>query len=271
MYRRNTLEVLRNLNVPCEALDRRGCLKVEPPLAEAPAEFVGGLRLPDDETGDCRLFTERLAAMAEVLGVTFSYSTELLSLVTDGRAVTSAATSRGLRIADGYVVALGTRSPVALKELGIRLPVHPVKGYSLSIPIVEETMAPVSTLMDQTYKTAITRLGVRIRAGGTAELAGFDTTLRTLRRAALEHSVGQLFPFSGNMQKATFWNGLHPMTPDGPPILGNTPLDRLFLNTGHGTLGWTMACGCGRVLSDIIYGETPEVETAGLNLSRYSR
>ena len=265
------VEVLRNLNVPYEALDHRGCIKVEPALAEAPAEFVGGLRLPDDETGDCRLFTERLAAMAEVLGVTFSYSTELLSLVTDGRAVTSAATSRGLRIADGYVVALGTRSPVALKELGIRLPVHPVKGYSLSIPIVEETMAPVSTLMDQTYKTAITRLGGRIRAGGTAELAGFDTTLRTLRRAALEHSVGQLFPFGGNMRKATFWSGLCPMTPDGPPILGNTPLDRLFLNTGHGTLGWTMACGSGRVLSDIISGETPEVETAGLNLSRYSR
>src|SRR5690606_25857503 len=146
---------------------------------------------------------------------------------------------------------------------------YPVKGYSLTLPIAEEAAAPVSTVMDETYKIAITRLGDRIRVGGTAEIAGFDLTLRPSRRAALEHSVTDLFGGGGKVEEATFWCGLRPMTPDGPPVIGKTGIQGLFLNTGHGTLGWTMACGSGRVLADIVSGRKPDIDVAELSMERY--
>jgi D-amino-acid dehydrogenase len=156
-----------------------------------------------------------------------------------------------------------------LRSLGLRLPVYPIKGYSLTLPVTEDAAAPVSTVMDETYKIAITRLGDRIRVGGTAEIAGFSTSLRTPRRETLEHSVRDLFPEGGDISAARFWTGLRPMTPDGTPIIGKTPLPNLFTNTGHGTLGWTMACGSGRVLADIISGRRPEIDTVDLGLARY--
>ena len=159
---------------------------------------------------------------------------------------------------------------VVRRRLGIAIPVYPVKGYSLTIPITDEAMAPVSTVMDETYKTAITRLGDRIRVGGTAEVAGFDTILRPGRRAALEHSYSELFQKGGDAREAKFWCGLRPMTPDGPPILGVTSIGGLYLNTGHGTLGWTMACGSAKVLADMISGEEPAVDVSGLGIGRYS-
>ena len=203
------------------------------------------------------------------MGARFSFGTELFSLTTNGRIITSAITSTGRRSADAYVVALGSYSPAMLRPLGIKLPIYPVKGYSLTIPITDETKAPNSTVMDETYKTAITRLGNRIRVGGTAELAGFNTTLSARRRAALEHSFGDLFPYAGDMREAAFWSGLRPMTPDGPPIVGATPFEGLYLNTGHGTLGWTMACGSGKVVSDIISSRTSDLDIAGLGMSRF--
>lgn len=263
------VDVLKELNVPFQVLDRNGCILNEPALGDAPAGFAGGLRLPGDETGDCRLFTERLAGIAGNMGVRFSFGTELFSLAANGRGITSAITSTGRRSADAYVIALGSCSPAMLRPLGISLPIYPVKGYSLTIPITDGTKAPNSTVMDETYKTAITRLGNRIRVGGTAELAGFDKTLHARRRAGLEHSFGDLFPFAGDVRKATFWSGLRPMTPDGPPIIGATPLERLYLNTGHGTLGWTMACGSGKVVCDIISSSTPDLDVAGLGMSRF--
>jgi D-amino-acid dehydrogenase len=264
------VEILQQFAVGYEVLDRQGCIAAEPALAHAKAEFVGGLRLPGDETGDCQLFTTRLAAAAAALGVRFSYKTELHRITTEGRSVTGAETSRGPRSADAYVLALGSYSAVAARRLGIAIPVFPVKGYSLTIPIADEAGAPVSTVMDETYKTAITRLGDRIRVGGTAEVAGFDTTLRPGRRAALEHSFGELFPQGGDPRQASFWCGLRPMTPDGPPILGATALDRLYFNTGHGTLGWTMACGSASVLADVICGKEPAIDIGGLGIGRYS-
>jgi D-amino-acid dehydrogenase len=264
------IEVLRQFEVAYEVLDRAGCIAAEPALAHARADFVGGLRLPGDETGDCQLFTTRLAAIAASLGVRFSYGTELGEITTDGRMATGVATSRGPRSADAYVMALGSYSAVAARRLGIAIPVYPVKGYSLTIPISDETMAPVSTVMDETYKTAITRLGDRIRVGGTAEVAGFDMTLRPGRRAALDHSFSELFQQGGDSSQARFWCGLRPMTPDGPPILGATPIRGLYLNTGHGTLGWTMACGSAKVMADIITGGEPAVDVGGLGIGRYS-
>src|SRR5262249_2025466 len=144
-------------------------------------------------------------------------------------------------------------------------------GYSITAPILDPAAAPVSTVMDETYKVAITRLGDRIRAGGTAEISGYDLTLRDARQATLKHSVGDLFPHGGDLAKASFWTGLRPMTPDGPPIIGGgTQFSNLYLNTGHGTLGWTMSCGSGRVLADIISGKAPEVDAAPLQIGRYA-
>ena len=264
------VDVLRQFGVAYEVLDPKGCVVAEPGLAHARTDFAGGLRLPGDETGDCRLFTVRLAAIAAALGVRFSYGTEFRHFITENGAVTGAMTSRGPRMADACVIALGSQGSATVRQLGLKLPVYPVKGYSLTVPIADEARAPVSTVMDETYKTAITRLGDRIRVGGTAELAGYDMSLKPSRRATLEHSLGELFPQAGDVSNATFWCGLRPMTPDGPPMVGVTPVRGLYLNTGHGTLGWTMACGSGRVIADIISGRKPEVDINGLNLSRYA-
>ncbi len=157
-----------------------------------------------------------------------------------------------------------------LEPLGIDIPVYPVKGYSITIPIESEAGAPVSTVMDETYKVAITRLGDRIRVGGTAELAGFSAILSEPRRATLAYSVSNLFPEGGDVKKASFWTGLRPMTPDGTPIIGPTRLANLWLNTGHGTLGWTMSCGSARVLADLMSGKPPDIAHEDLAISRYA-
>ncbi|MFA7584778.1 MAG: FAD-dependent oxidoreductase, partial [Novosphingobium sp.] len=178
-------------------------------------------------------------------------------------------TDDGERQADAFVVATGSYAPQLLAPLGLRLPVYPVKGYSLTLPIVDPELAPQSTLMDETFKIAITRLGQRIRVGGMAEISGFSHDLPHKRRLTLEHSLESLFPGAGDRSAAIFWSGLRPMTPDGTPIIGPTRLPNLYLNTGHGTLGWTMACGSARVLTDMIDKRPPEIETADLALARY--
>jgi D-amino-acid dehydrogenase len=264
------VEVLKQFGVPFEVLDPAGCIAAEPALARVKGKFVGGLRLPGDETGDCQMFTERLASHAAGRGVTFKFGTTIERIVAEGGKIAGVATSAGLLTADAYVVALGSHSPKLVRPLGLSLPVYPIKGYSITVPIRDASGAPVSTVMDETYKVAITRLGNRIRAGGTAEIAGFDLRLHDSRKATLLHSVGDLFPQGGDLEGATFWCGLRPMTPDGPPIIGGTKYGNLYLSTGHGTLGWTMSCGSGRVLADIISGRTPEIEVKELGLSRYA-
>jgi len=261
--------VLDRFGVPYQVLDADGCIAAEPALAAVRSLIVGGLRLPHDETGDAHQFTQRLAAMAETLGVAFRYGTTTRALHVTAGEVTSVETSAGTLTADRYVVALGSYAPLLLRPLGIRLPVYPVKGYSITVPITDPDAAPVSTVMDETYKVAITRLGDRIRVGGTAELAGYSQTLRASRRATLEKSVTDLFPRGGDVSKASFWTGLRPMTPDGTPVIGPTRIPNLFLNTGHGTLGWTMACGSGRLLADLLSGHRPNIEHADLAISRY--
>ena len=257
--------------MPYEILDAAGCIAVEPGLAAARDKIVGGLRLPDDETGDCKMFTEALAKLAEEKGVRFRFSTPIERLEAEGGRVTAVATKAGKLTADAYVVALGSYSPFLLRPLDISVPVYPVKGYSLTLPVVDASAAPVSTVMDESYKVAITRLGSRIRVGGTAELSGFDLTLRENRRATLAHSVSDLFQGGGDLAAATFWCGLRPMTPDGPPVIGRSRLPNLYLNTGHGTLGWTMSCGSGRVLADLISGRNPDIDLQGLGPERYGR
>ena len=261
--------VLKQYGVPYETLSREGCIAVEPALAGVKEKFVGGLRLPQDETGDCHMFTQALAKHAEALGVRFMFNTGIDRIVTDGARVSGVATSAGMLQADAYVLALGSWSSRLVAPLGISLPVYPVKGYSITVPIKDASGAPESTVMDESYKVAITRLGNRIRVGGTAEISGFSTKLYDARRATLDHSLTDLFPRGGDLSKATFWSGLRPMTPDGPPVIGPTRYSNLHLNTGHGTLGWTMSCGSGRVLADMLSGKKPDVDVSALTVDRY--
>lgn len=263
------VDVLRQYNVPFEVLDRDGCVRAEPGLAAVRGSFVGGLRLPDDETGDCQMFTERLEKVAASLGVRFVYNATIKTIDAAGGGVVQITTDKGVFSADKYVLALGSFSPLLLRPLGIGIPVYPVKGYSITVPITDETAAPQSTVMDETYKVAITRLGDRIRVGGTAEVGDYKLRLLPDRRAPLDRSLKDLFPKGGDLSRSTFWSGLRPMTPDGPPIIGPTPFDNLYLNTGHGTLGWTMACGAARVVTDQVAGLTPEIPADELSLWRY--
>jgi D-amino-acid dehydrogenase len=263
------IQILKDYKVPHELLDRDGFVKVEPALALTKEKFVGALRLPGDETGDCFKFSNRLAEMAQGLGVSFRWGTNIQALEAQAGQISGVRTDAGVMKADRYVLALGSHSPQLLQPVGIRIPVYPVKGYSITVPITDAMFAPESTIMDETHKVAVTRLGDRIRVGGTAELAGYSLALREARRATLNHVVTDLFPKGGDVSKASFWCGLRPMTPDGTPIVGPTPHQNLLLATGHGTLGWTMAAGTGRVIADLVSGRRPDIDIEGLAMGRY--
>ena len=264
------IAVLKEANVPYELLTRNQLAQAEPALAATSHKLTGGLRLPGDETGDCQLFTTRLAALAEQEGVAFRYNTQVDGLVVEGGKVVGVRHGAKLIHADAFVVAFGSYSTNFLSGL-VTIPVYPLKGYSITSPILDESRAPVSTVLDETYKIAITRFDKRIRVGGMAEIVGFDKRLREARRETLEMCVNDLFPGGGDTSKATFWTGLRPMTPDGTPIVGQTAMPNLYLNTGHGTLGWTMSCGSAQLLADLISGKRPAIQYDDLNVFRYDK
>ncbi len=269
------LQVLQEFGVPHTLLDIDGVVEAEPALAVVRDKLLGGLHLPNDETGDCYLFTTRLADQARALGVNFRFGADIREWVTANGRV------RGVKIvsdgheevvsADRYVLALGSYSREMLAPLGLDLPVYPVKGYSLTIPVADGDCAPVSTVMDETYKIAMTRFDQRIRVGGMAELNGFDLGLNPRRRDTLEMVVRDLFPGAGHVEQGEFWTGLRPMTPDSTPIVGATRYPEVFLNTGHGTLGWTMACGSGRLIADLVTEKQPAIRCDDLGLARYGK
>ena len=274
------IAVLSRLGVPFEHLDPDGCARVEPALALVKDKLLGGLRLPHDETGDCQLFTQNLAEKASALGVQFRQNVKINRLIfnknmPNNNKLTGVeiSTTTGTEIlqADHYVVALGSYSRDLMQSLGLQIPVYPVKGYSLTVPVVDTFSAPISTVMDETYKVAITRFDDRIRVGGMAELAGFDLSLNPRRRETLEMVLNGLFPNGGDVTKSQFWTGLRPMTPDGTPIIGKASdmINNVWLNTGHGTLGWTMACGSGQLLADLMAGQKPAIQSDDLGLGRY--
>ena len=264
------IAVLQADGVPFEVLTAEQCVAAEPGLAPNIDKIAGGLRLPGDETGDCFKFTNRLAEKAAAAGVTFRFGVTVHGIDRQGDRITGVETSAGRWEADAYVLALGSYSRHLARPLGLDLPVYPVKGYSITVPIVDEMRAPVSTVMDETYKIAITRLCDRIRVGGMAEIAGFDAGLNPRRQATLTLSVEDLFGGAGDQTRAQFWCGFRPMTPDGTPIVGRSRLSNLWLNTGHGTLGWTMAAGSGKVLADQISGRATEIDASDLGLNRYA-
>ena len=263
------IQVLKECGVDYELLLKDELAKVEPALEHAKDKLVGGLHLPNDETGDCYMFTNALADLAKGLGVDFKFNQNVEKLVVEGDEIKGVVVDGQVLTADRYVLAFGSYSRDFLKPLNLNLPVYPVKGYSLTIPIVDPAFAPQSTVLDETYKIAITRFDQRIRVGGMAELSGFNHGLNKDRRGTLEMVTQDLFP-GGDLAQASFWTGLRPMTPDSTPIIGATRFKNLFLNTGHGTLGWTMACGSGKLMSDLVLNKTPEISTEGLSLQRYS-
>lgn len=271
------IAVLSRIGVAFEHLDPDGCARIEPALAAVKDQLLGGLRLPHDETGDCQLFTSNLAEIAKALGVQFMYNVRINSLITEsgklsGVEIDMAGDIQTLK-SDHYVVALGSYSYELMLGLGLQIPVYPVKGYSLTVPVTNSAMAPVSTVMDETYKVAITRFDNRIRVGGMAELAGFDLSLNPRRRETLEMVLGSLFPHGGDVSKSLFWTGLRPMTPDGTPIIGkaSSRYDNVWLNTGHGTLGWTMACGSGQLLADLLAKKRTGIQSEDFALTRYNK
>ncbi len=269
--------ILEECGIRFEVLDAEGIRRVEPGIDIEGSGLLGALRLPDDQTGDCNLFTRDLALKAQALGAKFQYGKTVLRMHSPGGRVQGVevldqATGRvSLEIADQVVVAMGSYSTQMLQDLPLSIPVYPLKGYSLTIPIADVGRAPRSTVMDETYKIAVTRFDERIRVGGMAEIAGHDLGLNPKRRKTLEMVVNDLFPGSGDVAQAQFWTGLRPMTPDGTPIVGRTSVPNLWLNTGHGTLGWTMACGSARLLADQITGRPTEISSDGLGIDRYER
>ncbi|NOI12493.1 D-amino acid dehydrogenase [Vibrio hepatarius] len=250
-------------------LDAKECLTQEPGLANIQGNLVGGLHLPDDETGDCYLFCQHLQALAEEAGVEFLFETSVKNLKQQNGRIVAAETDKGLVEGDTFVVAMGSYSKHLMDSLGIDIPVYPVKGYSLTLPVINEAFAPQSTIMDETYKVAVTRFDQRIRVAGTAELAGFDAALPDKRLATLNHVVSNLFPDGVDLSQADYWTGFRPMTPDGTPIIGATPISNLFTNTGHGTLGWTMACGSAEILTDVVTQQNKQYEE--LSAFRYQK
>ncbi|HHP5005909.1 TPA: D-amino acid dehydrogenase [Acinetobacter baumannii] len=263
------ISVLEECGVSYELLNGNELGRVEPALANAQDKLVGGLHLPNDETGDCYLFTNALAQIAKELGVNFQFNQNVEKLIVEGDQIKGVQVNGKVLTADRYVLAFGSYSRDFLKPLDLQLPVYPVKGYSLTIPIDDPAFAPQSTVLDETYKIAITRFDQRIRVGGMAELSGFNLGLNEDRRATLQMVTQDLFP-GGDMEQASFWTGLRPMTPDSTPIIGATRFKNLFLNTGHGTLGWTMACGSGKLISDIVLNHKTDISTDGLSIQRYS-
>jgi D-amino-acid dehydrogenase len=257
-------QVMNQFGLKVEALSAKECVTLEPALASAEGKLAGGTYTASDESGDAKLFTERLAALAEQRGVVFRFNTHVADLARTNDRVTGVMVrdNAGETIelkADAYVVALGSFSPLLLKPLGVHILVYPAKGYSVTFPIRPGRLAPTTSLTDEAYQMVFSRLGERLRIAGTAELNGYNTELNQARCENILRRALELFPDVGDRSEAKFWTGLRPATPNNIPYVGRTKYGNLFLNTGHGTLGWTLACGSGKLLSDIVDGRPTEV------------
>lgn len=264
------MRVLEEMGVPFQLVGQEGLAGIEPALALVKDKLTGGLRLPQDETGDCQLFTTHLAEMAKELGVEFRFNESIQQIQRQGDSITGVISNNQLLTADAYLVCLGSWSRRLMRNIA-PIPVYPLKGYSITVPIEDPEFAPKSTLIDESYKIALTRFDKRIRVGGMAEVAGFDKTLNPKRQATLLMVLNDLFPKASHEKtQLNFWTGLRPKTPDSTPIIGQSPIKNLYLNTGHGTLGWTMGPGSGKLIADIISGNSPAIRTDDLNLSRYT-
>ncbi len=266
---KRSADMVGKLGVPFSVLDAAECVMLDPALAQSVDKITGGIHFPSDDVGDAFKFTTALADLSREAGVVFRSGETVHTIEGEGGRISSVTTSKGHLQSDHYVVALGSASTVLLRQIGIKLPVYPVKGYSLTIDIKGWNNAPTVPLLDDGKKMGIVRLGDRLRLAGTAEFTGFDTELNPKRGANLISGLADLFPDCPNVDQGRHWTGLRPMTPDGIPIVGPTPFDNLYLNVGHGHLGWTMAAGSGDVVASLIAGEPAGIDLAGMTLDRY--
>ena len=265
------IAILDKFNINSQLLSAEECVKIEPGLQYVKNKLAGGIQFMDDFTGNCYLFSTEVYKKCVEMGVNFEFNTEIKSLQIINDKIASVSTDSGEIKADCYSVSLGSYSTKILSKIGIEIPIYPVKGYSITLPVLSNEDAPQSTIMDEKNKIAITRLGDRIRVAGMAHLTDFDKNLRTKSLDSLMSGLDLLFPKSYESSKETnFWTGFRPSTPDGTPIIGPTPFNNLFLNTGHGTLGWTMSAGSGKLLANLVSGIDPEISTEGIDMSRYS-
>ncbi len=276
------LPILAQYNIAHSMLNKEQLYAIEPALSHMQDQLVGGLHLPNDETGDCYIFTKHIAKQAQNMGVRFMFNTNVDALLlkyapmqqvygikytTHNNIKPNGASEQNEIEADNIVVALGSYSRNLLKDL-VDIPVYPIKGYSITADIHDATTAPRSTILDETYKIALTRLNKRIRVGGMANITGFNLNMDHQKIHTLNFVLQDLFPKAYNESKNA-WTGLRPATPDGTPIIGATTIKNLWLSTGHGTLGWTMACGSGKLLSDLITGKVPDIIYDDLSALRY--
>lgn len=263
---RQSAELVGSLGVRSRILNAAGCAELEPSLASQLDRISGGIHYPGDEAGDAHKFTQNLARICESIGVTFRFGETVESVETRSGAVSAAITDAGRVPADVCLVALGNASASLLRLLGIDLPIYPVKGYSVTYPIDGWNGAPVVPFVDDARKIGIVRIGDRVRVAGTAEFTGHDKTLNRKRIDNLERYFLDLFPDYPDRSKGQGWTGLRPTTPDGIPYLGETPIPGLYLNTGHGHLGWTMSCGSAKAVCDVITGRAPDIDLSGMTL-----
>jgi D-amino-acid dehydrogenase len=259
--RRDFDAMARHASQQAEILSAAECLALEPALEHSSDPVLGGVYHPADESGDACRFTQELARIAASRGVVFRFGQAVRALEATGDNIKAIQSEFGQETADAYVVSLGSYSPLLLAPIGIRIPVYPLKGYSITLPLgpAEISAAPTVSLTDEAFKIVISRLGSRLRAAGTAELTGYDTSVNTARCAAIARRVRDLFPALGSVTTVENWAGLRPATPNNVPVIGRTKYRNLYVNTGHGTLGWTLACGSGSVLADLVSGRAPQV------------
>lgn len=250
--------VMREFGCDRQTLTPDECARIEPALASARPLLVGGDYTASDESGDAHKFTRELARLAAAQGVDFRYGQTVDQIETAGGEVTAFQLGGERVVADAYLVAGGSWSPALLAPLGIRLPIYPAKGYSATLALSEASVAPTVSLTDDGHKIVFSRLGQRLRVAGTAEFNGFNTELNPVRCAALIRRATQIFPDLHTIGEPEFWCGLRPATPSNVPYIGRTRLSNLWVNAGHGTLGWTMACGSGAAIADLVSGRRPE-------------
>ena len=258
-------EATQALGIRRQVKSAAECFALEPALRDSRDRVLGGVYNPSDESGDAHRFTAELARHAAAKGVVFRFATSIQAIEATGGQVSAVRLQNGETVAaDAYVVSLGSYSPLLLAPLGIRIPVYPLKGYSITLPLgaKEAAAAPSVSLTDEAFKIVISRLGNRLRAAGTAELTGYDTTVNLARCAAIANRVRDLFPALCGVSAVDNWSGLRPATPNNVPVIGRTRLKNLFLNTGHGTLGWTLACGSASVLADLMSARQPQIAFA---------
>jgi D-amino-acid dehydrogenase len=247
-----------------KVLDRGQVIALEPGLAHVREKIAGAILCPTDETGDCAKFTRALAARIVARGGAVATGATLRALTTEGDKVTSAVTDRGPFIGDSYVLALGAESPIVARTLGISLPIYPIKGYSLTIPIGASASPPTIACLDEHNLVAISRFGDRLRITATAEFAGYHTSHKPSDFAFMKGVAQELYPDGAEYERAEMWAGLRPMTPNNLPLFGRRRFLNLFLNTGHGHIGWTMSHGSARIAADLIAGRKPAISMDGL-------